>query len=59
MLGQLDYAAPQILTDLADLVMPGRDKLSSAGSGLRHRLGGAVVQAAAPRAWTASICLPP
>ena len=27
MLGQLDYAAPQILRDLADLVMPGRDKL--------------------------------
>jgi predicted TPR repeat methyltransferase len=27
MLGQLDYAAPQILKDLADLVMPGRDRL--------------------------------
>ena len=25
---QLDYAAPRYFTDLADMVMPGRDKLS-------------------------------
>ena len=28
MLGQLEYAAPQILKDLADLVMPGRENLA-------------------------------
>ena len=40
MLGQLAYAAPQILRDLADLVMPGRGRPGDPRSGLRHRPGG-------------------
>ena len=44
--GSLAYAAPQILRDLAELVMPGREQLAHPGSGLRHRPGGRGVQAA-------------
>ena len=46
MIGQLAYAAPQILLDLADMVMPGRERLVHPRSGLRHRPGGRRVQAA-------------
>ncbi len=44
MLGQLSYAAPEILRELADLVLPGREGLLHSGSGLRHGIGGRGVQ---------------
>ena len=40
MLGQLDYAAPQILKDLADLVMPGREQLAVLDLGCGTGLAG-------------------
>lgn len=40
MLGQLAYAAPQILLDLADLVMPGREKLTILDLGCGTGLAG-------------------
>ena len=44
MLGQLSYAAPQILRDLADLVMPGRDQLSILDLGCGTGLAGVLFQ---------------
>ena len=46
MIGQLAYAAPQILLDLADLVMPGRERLAILDLGCGTGLAGAAVQAA-------------
>ena len=40
MLGQLDYAAPQLLKDLADLVMPGREGLAVLDLGCGTGLAG-------------------
>jgi len=40
MLGQLDYAAPQILKDLADLVMPERERLAVLDLGCGTGLAG-------------------
>ena len=42
MIGQLSYAAPQILLDLASMVMPGREKLSVLDLGCGTGLAGAV-----------------
>ena len=47
MLGQLQYAAPQILAELADLVMPGRDGMRILDLGCGTGLAGAVFR---PRA---------
>ena len=44
MLGQLSYAAPQILRDLAELVMPGRDQLAILDLGCGTGLAGAMFQ---------------
>jgi len=41
MIGQLGYAAPRILRELADLVMPGRDSLSILDLGCGTGLSGA------------------
>ena len=49
MLGQLDYAAPQILKDLADLVMPGRDKLRILDLGCGTGLAGLLFKPRAAR----------
>src|ERR1700722_10598499 len=49
MLGQLDYAAPQILKDLADLVMPGRDKLRVLDLGCGTGLAGLLFKPRAAR----------
>ncbi|HKD47863.1 MAG TPA: methyltransferase domain-containing protein [Rhizomicrobium sp.] len=49
MLGQLDYAAPQILKDLADLVMPGRARLSVLDLGCGTGLAGAMFKSRAAR----------
>ena len=42
MIGQLAYAAPQILFDLAGLIMPGRDRLAILDLGCGTGLAGAV-----------------
>lgn len=49
MLGQLDYAAPRILKDLADLVMPGRDRLSVLDLGCGTGLAGMMFRPRAAR----------
>jgi len=49
MLGQLSYAAPQILKDLADLVMPGRDKLRVLDLGCGTGLAGLLFKPRAAR----------
>lgn len=49
MLGQLDYAAPQILKDLADLVMPGRDGLTVLDLGCGTGLAGLLFRPRAAR----------
>jgi len=49
MMGQLDYAAPRILKDLADLVMPGRDRLSVLDLGCGTGLAGMVFKSRAAR----------
>jgi predicted TPR repeat methyltransferase len=49
MLGQLGYAAPQILKDLADLVMPGRDKLRVLDLGCGTGLAGLLFKPRAAR----------
>lgn len=49
MLGQLDYAAPRILKDLADLVMPGRDRLNVLDLGCGTGLAGMVFRSRATR----------
>jgi predicted TPR repeat methyltransferase len=49
MLGQLDYAAPQILKDLADLVMPGRDNLRVLDLGCGTGLAGLLFKPRAAR----------
>ena len=49
MIGQLAYAAPQILLDLAALVMPGRDNLAILDLGCGTGLAGAVFQPLAAR----------
>jgi predicted TPR repeat methyltransferase len=49
MLGPLAYAAPQILADLADLVMPGRDGLSVIDLGCGTGLAGQVFKPRAAR----------
>lgn len=49
MLGQLDYAAPQILKDLADLVMPGRSELSVLDLGCGTGLAGLLFKPRAAR----------
>ena len=46
------YAAPQILRDLADLVMPGREGLAILDLGCGTGLAGAMFQATGPRGWT-------
>jgi predicted TPR repeat methyltransferase len=47
MLGQLGYAAPQILKDLADLVTPGRDKLRVLDLGCGTGLAGSLFKSRA------------
>ncbi len=49
MVGQLAYAAPQILFDLAQLVMPGREKLAVLDLGCGTGLAGAVFKPLAAR----------
>ena len=49
MIGQLGYAAPQILRDLADLVMPGRRQLAILDLGCGTGLAGAVFKDRAAR----------
>ncbi len=49
MIGQLAYAAPQILADLADLVMPGRSGLRILDLGCGTGLAGAVFKPRAAR----------
>jgi predicted TPR repeat methyltransferase len=49
MIGQLAYAGPQILLDLAALVMPGRDKLAVLDLGCGTGLAGAVFKPLAAR----------
>jgi predicted TPR repeat methyltransferase len=49
MLGQLSYAAPQILLDLAGMVMPGREALSILDLGCGTGLAGAVFKPLAAR----------
>ena len=49
MIGQLAYAAPQILRDLADLVMPGRERLAILDLGCGTGLAGAVFKSKAAR----------
>ncbi len=49
MIGQLAYAAPQILRDLADLVIPGRENLSILDLGCGTGLAGMVFKARAAR----------
>ena len=49
MLGQLSYAAPRILRDLADLVMPGRGRLAILDLGCGTGLAGAMFQDRAAR----------
>jgi predicted TPR repeat methyltransferase len=49
MIGQLAYAAPQILLDLAKMVMPGREKLAILDLGCGTGLAGAVFQPLAAR----------
>jgi len=49
MIGQLAYAAPQILLDLAGLVMPGREKLAILDVGCGTGLAGAVFKPLAAR----------
>jgi predicted TPR repeat methyltransferase len=49
MIGQLAYAAPQILGDLADLVMPGRANLRVLDLGCGTGLAGAVFKSRAAR----------
>ena len=49
MIGQLAYAAPQILVDLASMVMPGREKLSVLDLGCGTGLAGAVFKPLAAR----------
>ena len=49
MIGQLAYAAPQILRDLADLVMPGREQLAILDLGCGTGLAGAVFKPLAAR----------
>lgn len=49
MLGQLGYAAPRILKDLADLVMPGRDRLRMLDLGCGTGLAGLLFKARAAR----------
>jgi predicted TPR repeat methyltransferase len=49
MIGQLAYAAPQILLDLAALVMPGRDKLAVLDLGCGTGLAGAAFKPLAAR----------
>jgi predicted TPR repeat methyltransferase len=49
MIGQLAYAAPQILGDLADLVMPGRERLAILDLGCGTGLAGAVFKSKAAR----------
>jgi predicted TPR repeat methyltransferase len=49
MLGQLDYAAPQILKDLADMVMPGQDGLRVLDLGCGTGLAGLLFKPRAAR----------
>ena len=49
MLGQLSYAAPQILLDLAGMVMPGREALSILDLGCGTGLAGAAFKSLAAR----------
>jgi predicted TPR repeat methyltransferase len=49
MIGQLAYAAPQILFDLASMVMPGRTKLTLLDLGCGTGLAGAVFKVLAAR----------
>ena len=49
MIGQLAYAAPQILRDLADLVMPGRERLAILDLGCGTGLAGAMFKSMAAR----------
>ena len=49
MIGQLAYAAPQILRELADLVMPGREQLAILDLGCGTGLAGATFKAKAAR----------
>jgi predicted TPR repeat methyltransferase len=49
MIGQLSYAGPQILTDLADMVMMGREDLSILDLGCGTGLAGVVFKARAAR----------
>ncbi|MES2255690.1 MAG: methyltransferase domain-containing protein [Pseudomonadota bacterium] len=49
MIGQLAYAAPQILSDLAELVMPGRGDLAILDLGCGTGLAGAVFRSRAAR----------
>ena len=49
MIGQLAYAAPQILSDLADLVMHGRDGLAILDLGCGTGLAGALFKSRAAR----------
>jgi predicted TPR repeat methyltransferase len=49
MIGQLAYAGPQILSDLADMVMMGRDDLSILDLGCGTGLAGVVFKARAAR----------
>jgi predicted TPR repeat methyltransferase len=49
MLGQLNYAAPQILSDLADLVMPGRTELVVLDLGCGTGLAGLLFRPRASR----------
>ncbi|MGZ5929778.1 MAG: methyltransferase domain-containing protein [Rhizomicrobium sp.] len=49
MIGQLAYAAPRILRDLADLVMPGRSRLAILDLGCGTGLAGAMFKSLAAR----------
>ena len=49
MIGQLSYAAPQILLDLAGMVMPGRENMSILDLGCGTGLAGAVFKPLAAR----------
>jgi len=49
MIGQLGYAAPQILLDLAEMVMPGREQLSILDLGCGTGLAGAAFRPLASR----------
>ena len=49
MIGQLGYAAPQILLDLAAMVMPGRERLSILDLGCGTGLAGAAFRPLAAR----------